>query len=226
MSKKYSIHWENDQIVSVEVDGVAYAHTDQVPDPADRAQIERLIARSSGDDFDEDFDTEFDQKFESEFKELEKQSARLPVILVGIFLAVGVLMLVIAALATVSTLRTLSREVSAPGEVVDLVVRPSQDAETGRVTDYTYPVVDFYLPDETHLRFELNEGSSPPSYEIGDQVTILYDPDHPRQARIKSFSSTILMWILPAITGLVGVVFSGVSVAAWWFLVRKSDQEP
>jgi hypothetical protein len=55
----------------------------------------------------------------------------------------------------------------------------------------------------------MTEGSSVPSHEVGDEVTVLYDPDHPLNARIKSFGSYVLMWILPGITGILGLGFLG-----------------
>ena len=54
---------------------------------------------------------------------------------------------------------------------------------------------------------QLSEGSNPASYEIGDEVTVLYEPEYPLDARIKSFESSALMWVLPAITGILGIAF-------------------
>ena len=45
------------------------------------------------------------------------------------------------------------------------------------------------------------------SHEVGDEVTVLYNPDRPLEARIKSFGSSALMWILPGITGILGLGF-------------------
>jgi succinate dehydrogenase/fumarate reductase cytochrome b subunit len=35
----------------------------------------------------------------------------------------------------------------------------------------------------------------------------LYDPQNPLDVRIKSFGSSALMWVLPGITGILGVGF-------------------
>lgn len=214
MAKKYSLNIENDEVVSVEVDGVQYDSPDQIPDPEDRAKILRLMSTSTDDEFDQDFD----QEFEAEFRELERQSAQFPKIIVSIFLLIAVIMLTIAAIATVSTVKRLAREQSTPGRVVDVVVRPSWDNERRISTDYYYPVVEFYLPGEVRQTVQLSEGSSPPSYQTGESITVLYDPDHPLDARIQSASSTILMWILPGITGVMGLAFLAAGLFAWWFL--------
>jgi hypothetical protein len=216
MTKKYSVNMENDEVVSVEVDGVRYDNPDQIPDAEDRDKILELISKSSGEDF--------DKEFEAEFRELERQSAGAPKIIVSVFLAVGALMLVIALLSTVSTIRALDREESAPGQVVDMTVRQSRDSETQTINEYYYPVVEFDLPDGTHKRVQLSEGSWPPEYELGQPVTILYDREHPLDARIKSVSSTILKWILPGITAIVGAVFLGVTLLVQRFMQSEAEE--
>jgi hypothetical protein len=62
----------------------------------------------------------------------------------------------------------------------------------------------------------MDEGSSSPQYEAGDEVIVLYEPDRPLEARIKSFGSSALMWILPGITGVLGIAFLGAVI-----VVRK-----
>jgi uncharacterized protein DUF3592 len=219
MKKKYSVNWENDEVVSVEVDGVQYDNPDQIPDPDDRAEILRLMSRSNDEDFDQAFGKEFDKEFEEEFRQLERDSARFPKIIVGIFLAVAVIMLGIAAVSAVSTSRTLSREKSASGRVVDLVAHKDQ---AGQV--FYFPVVEFYLPDESRQTVQLSEGSTSPEYTTGEAVIILYDPEQPNTARIKSFGSTLLMWIVPIITGVVGLAFLAATLFAGWLLKPKAKE--
>ena len=62
----------------------------------------------------------------------------------------------------------------------------------------------------------MTEGSSAPAHEVGDEVTVLYDPDRPLDARIQSFGSSALMWIWPGITGILGLAFLGAVI-----VVRK-----
>jgi hypothetical protein len=64
----------------------------------------------------------------------------------------------------------------------------------------------------------MSEGSSSPQYEAGDEVTVLYNPNRPLDARIKSFGSSALMWVLPGITGILGVAFLGAVVAVRRFM--------
>lgn len=213
MPKKYSLNVENGAVVSVEVDGLQYASPNEIPAAEDRAQIELLISRTGGEDADQAFDKEFDKQFEEDSRKLEEQSDRFPAIILALFLGISVLMLAIAAIFAVSTLRALSREASAPGRVVELVARQDQ---AGKV--FYYPVLEFYLPDESRQTIQLSQGSSTPAYEQGEAVTILYDPARPRSARIKSTANALVAWTVPIITGILGVAFLAAALFARSFL--------
>ena len=65
-------------------------------------------------------------------------------------------------------------------------------------------------PDDPALMGEA-EGSLLPLLEVlRDTVPApSYDPEHPLDARIKSASSNALMWVLPSITGILGIAFAG-----------------
>jgi len=82
------------------------------------------------------------------------------------------------------------------------------------VQEYYYPVVEFVASDGKRRNIQMSEGSYPASYEVGDDVVVLYEPDHPIDVRIQSMSSTIGMWILPGITGIIGIGFLVAVLAA------------
>ncbi len=129
-----------------------------------------------------------------------------------IFLAVAIILLAVSGVSAYSSSQTVSREQSAPGKVVDLVVRQSQggvNSEGTRIApqDYYYPKVEFALPDGTVKTVQLAEGSWPPAYEKGDQVTVRYDPTRPINARIQSSTGDLMMWFVPGITGFLGLIF-------------------
>ena len=214
MEKKYSLNTRDGEIVSIEIDGVEYSNTDEIPDPEDRAKVEMLITNTIEDGFGDDFDGEF----EEEFRQLERQSAKFPYLIVGIFAVIAIILLSIAVISGANTIRRHAREVSAPGQVVDMVVRRYQDPDTQQVDKYYYPVVEFNLPNGNLRTVQLSEGSWPAAYAIGDPITVLYDPQQPNNARIQSSSSTLLAWIGPGITGLVGLAFLAAAICTWWFL--------
>ena len=206
MAIKYSINWENDEAVSFEVDGVTYNSLDDVPKERDRNKLAAMMDAAADDEAFED--VKFDEK---EFEELRK-AAEDPTMerwVLGGFTAIAVVMLLITAIATFSNIRKIAKEESAPGRVVDVVVRRELvDQENDIVRDYYYPVVEYIPIDGRKRTVQLSEGSDSPYYEKDDEVTIRYDPDHPLDARIKSASSNALMWVLPVITGLLGIAFA------------------
>jgi hypothetical protein len=202
MAKKtYSINWEDDEPVSFEVDGLRYESLDDIPDATDRLKLEAMMDAAETAEFDAEF-----EKIEQEMQ--QKQGIAIEKIILPIFTGVAILMLLIAGIASVSNIMKINREESAHGVVTDMKMERSYVNEEDRVVEeYYYPVVEFMASDGRRRNIQMSEGSSPPSYEVGDEVVVLYEPDHPIEARIKSLSSTIGMWILPGITGIIGIGF-------------------
>lgn len=205
--KKYSINWEDDEPVSFEVDGVVYESLDEIPDEADREKLTGMMDGSLEQQFEREF-RDFDKEFEKTAEEAKKSAESMQKIVLGVFTGVAMLMLLIAAISSYSAIAKMSREASAPGRVVEMIERREYVNEQDRVVqDYYYPVVEYVSADGRPHTVHMTEGSSVPSHEVGDEVTVLYDPDHPLDARIKSFGSYALMWILPGITGILGLGF-------------------
>jgi hypothetical protein len=53
---------------------------------------------------------------------------------------------------------------------------------------------------------------------VGEEVTVLYNPERPLDARIKSIGSAALLWVLPGITGILGLGFLGAVMAVRKFM--------
>ena len=218
--KKYSINWEDDLPVSFEVNGVQYESIEDVPNEGDRRKLEAMM--------DSSFDVDFN---DAEFEQLRKDTERIskfPVekVVLWIFTGVAVLMLLIAGISSFSAISKISREASAPGLVVDMTERREYVNEQDRVIrEYYYPVIEYVSNDGKRHTVQLSEGSQTPSYEIGDEVTVLYDPEHPLDARIDSFGSSALMWVLPGITGVLGIAFLVAVLVVWKVMIPEQDTE-
>lgn len=205
--KKYSINWENDEPVSFEVNGVAYESLDDVTDWKDRDKLAAMLHASADDDDVED--VKFDEK---EFEELRKaaESPTMERWVLGGFSAIAVIMLLVSAMSIFSNVQKLGREESAPGRVVDVAVERVVVNEQERIVrDFYFPVIEFIPIDGRKRTVQVSEGSDAPFYEKGDEITVAYDPEHPLDARIKSADSSALMWVLPSITGILGIAFAG-----------------
>jgi hypothetical protein len=211
--KKYSINWENDEPLSFEVDGVQYESLDQVPDEADRSKLEAMMNASVVEEFEEEF-KDFDKEFQKDWEAHKKTAASTEKLIFGIFSGVAVLMLLIALISSFNTILKMSREERAQGRVVEIVHRREYVNEQDRVVqDYYFPVVQFVSQNGRRHTVHMTEGSSVPLHEVGDEVTVLYNPERPLEARIQSFGSAALMWVLPGITGILGLAFLGAVLA-------------
>ena len=213
--KKYSINWENDEAVSFEVNGVTYESLDDIPNWKDRDKLTAMMQAAEDDEaFDENL--KFNEK---EFEQIRKAADdnSMERIVLTLFTGVAVLMLVITVVSTFFNFQKLSREESAPGRVVEVIMEREYVNQQDRIVrEFYFPVVQFTAEDGRRREVKMSEGSDPPSHEVGDEVTVLYDPDHPLDARIQSFAGTAFMWTLPVITGILGLAFGG----GVWF-VRK-----
>ena len=211
--KKYSINWENDEPSSFDIDGVTYNSLDDVPNEKDRNKLAAMVDDFANDDAE---NVKFDEK---EFEELRK-AANDPTMerwVLGGFTSIAVVMILVAVIASFLNIQKIAKEESAQGRVVDVVVRREVvDQQNRIVRDFYFPVVEFVAIDGHKRTVQLSEGTDSPYYEKGDEVTVRYDPDHPLDARIKSTGSNMLMWILPGVTGILGIAFAGAV-----FVVKK-----
>lgn len=197
--KKYSIHWEGDFPSSYEVNGVQYETLDDVPDESDRRKLKAMS------------DASFTADIDAEIEAQKQKGIPAEKIILLVFSTFAAIMLVIAFFSSFGVISKISKEESADGRVVDMIMKiqyTTIENQTEPVAEKYYsPVVEYRSSDGRFHSVQLMEGSSPASFEIGEDVTVLYDPEHPLDARIKSFGSSALMWVLPAITGILGISF-------------------
>ncbi len=199
LKKKYSIHWEGDFPSSYEVNGVGYETLEDVPDESDRRKLQAMA------------DASFTADMDAEIEAQKQKGIAAEKIILWVFSAVAAIMLVIAFFSSFGVISKISKEESADGRVVDMIVKvryTTIENQTEPIAEkYYYPVVEYRSSDGRFHSVQLMEGSSRASFEIGEDVTVLYNPEHPLDARIKSFGSSALMWVLPTITGILGISF-------------------
>jgi hypothetical protein len=171
MAKKtYSINWEDDEPVSFEVDGVRYESREDVPDETDRLKLEAMMDAAERGEFDAEF-----EKIEQEIQ--QNQGIAVEKIILPIFTGVAILMLLIAGIASMSNIRKINREESAPGVVTDVKMERSYVNEEDRVVqEYYYPVVEFVANDGRRRNIQMSEGSSPASLKRGMMLLCCMSP--------------------------------------------------
>lgn len=85
---------------------------------------------------------------------------------------------------------------------VEAVVSEIEERSSEGSISY-YPVFSFVDREGEVHRITAGWGSNPPSHEIGDTVTLLYDPAEPHEARRDGFVS---LWLAPTIAGALALI--------------------
>lgn len=128
---------------------------------------------------------------------------------IGIVALVAVVLTAVGAVFAVrgfqglrSTRRFVAASASATGTVTDSVGRWYRNTgdEPG-FSRLSHPVVRFITGDGRTVEFESQAGSNL-APKVGQQVTVLYDPLKPEEAKLKSF---MMLWALPSILTALGV---------------------
>jgi len=146
----------------------------------------------------------------------------------GLFLIVGIIMLLVSAVAYVHEVSFAKSALITNGTVIDVVDTlddngvPLTNAATNNMgADSSYhPVVQFEVGGKKYV-FTSNTGSNPPSYSQGDAVQVVYNPENPADARIHSWFS---QWGFVVIALLIGVVFSLIGCFMLRFCKRIAEQ--
>ena len=115
----------------------------------------------------------------------------------------AVILSVVAAWYAYSSWTFYSKGVEAQGTVVRLEEHYSSDSGTSYSPVYSYTV------NGQQYEYESVNSSYPPAHEVGDVVTLLYNPDKPNKARENSFWE---LWLLPVILCPVSIFMIALSV--------------
>jgi hypothetical protein len=139
-------------------------------------------------------------KPQSPLTDTSGNAAAFPLALFVIFLAIGLAMLSGAGYSTLETRHDIAVGTTANGTVTDLFHGSDSDGDS-----VYYPRVRFVTQSGDVIEFTGSNGASPPAFEVGETVSVLYDPISPGNARINGFFQ---LWLLPMILGAMGSVFA------------------
>lgn len=113
-----------------------------------------------------------------------------------IFGGLGALLLAIAALLYFREQAFLSSAETATGTVSDFDISSSDDSTT------YCPVIEFRTKRGENVRYFGNVCSSPPSYDIGQKVEVIYDPENIKHVQMNGFWSKYVGVFVLAVIGL------------------------
>jgi hypothetical protein len=129
-------------------------------------------------------------------------------------LLTGVASLGIAGYYWEQTDAFLANAAEATGEVI--VMREEDrhiqlSRQQGEAEETYRPVIQFSTGEGRVVRIDSIVSSYPPRYAVGDKVRVLYDPDHPAEARIDDF---IDLWSRPVFAAGVGLILAVLGAAS------------
>ncbi len=84
------------------------------------------------------------------------------------------------------------------------------DSENGGSTMYT-PIFEYHYQGVKRT-YKSSTSSSSRSFEIGEQVEVLVDPENPNSVMVNTFWE---QWFLPLVLGFMGCMFSGLGYMAY-----------
>ncbi len=131
-----------------------------------------------------------------------------------ILLGLGLVLLVVAVVVWHVKTEFRRSAVRADGTVVEMSSHRS--VNNGRTTETYCPTVEFADADGRITTFDTGVCSSPARYEVGDGVTVLYQPGHPENAAVDGMDDWLVVIFL-AFAGCVLLVI-GIVVA-----IRAAD---
>ena len=114
-----------------------------------------------------------------------------------VFGGIGAVLLLIGGLVFYNEQKFLKKAEVVNGTVVDYNLSSSTDGGS------TYcPVIDFNTKNAEPVRFYANVCSSPPSYNIGEQVEVVYDPEDIKHVQMNGFWSQYTGVVVLSCVGL------------------------
>lgn len=129
----------------------------------------------------------------------------------NIFLAVGMIMLIVSLVLYYNSKRFEATAVKTSGTVVDLIAKSS-----GRSSGTMYsPVVTYTDANGTRHRYIANFSSNPPGYTIGETIAVYYDPKNPDRPHLAGWGEYIGVMV----TSFIGLVFS--LIGGCYHILRK-----
>jgi len=132
-------------------------------------------------------------------------------------LMIGVVLFVLAGVLAITASREPGHLVRAPGTVVRIV----QDSDAMRAYR---PIVAYLATDGRRREVAGNTASTVPAYDIGENVDVLLDPDHPeRAALIDDFAQRWFPVAVPALLAIASFAIGGLLIAGER---RRRQSEP
>jgi len=135
-----------------------------------------------------------------------------------VFTLIGAGMLIGTFFIHKNTSEFIEKSIETQGTVIELL-----ESHSSSSSDYsiTYkPLVQFTDNKGTQIQFLSSTSSNPPSYSVNEKVEVIYNPESPNKAKIKSFFS---LWGGATILGILGLVFFIIGGSIIAYRIKKNN---
>lgn len=169
----------------------------------------------------EKLEEENESQIESEFKAMRARAqthvnSKMPRMVGMIFMGFGIIMLAVVGYIIKSNYEFSRRAIPVMGKVIGFNNHESSDDDGGSTTMYT-PIFEYNYNAQTYT-YTSSASSSSPTFDIGENVEILVDPDSPGDVLVNAFWEK---WLLPIILGFMGTMFTGLGYMAYRVLGKS-----
>lgn len=127
-----------------------------------------------------------------------------------ILLAIGILLLLVASVILKQSLAFVAGSEHATGTVIRL------EASSGDSDDSYAPVFRIITKENQEIIYTHDISTSPPSWDIGEQATFLYDPVQPAAVRLSTYFG-VFSWSIV----LMGAAVFLMTIGGSYFLLRR-----
>jgi hypothetical protein len=136
-------------------------------------------------------------------------------LIIGIvFPLVGGLLFAIGLFLFIRTRIFLGKAQEVQGTVIEMIWSSSSDGGGGYSPKYQFRTISGQM-----ITVQDSLSSSPPMFQVGQTIDVLYDPENPQDARIKKFWSLYFVSIL--LCGM-GFIFGGIGIVLLIFSLMEA----
>ncbi|MBK7883922.1 MAG: DUF3592 domain-containing protein [Chitinophagaceae bacterium] len=141
-------------------------------------------------------------------------------IIPGIFFIIGIFLLITAVTFYIDKKKFISNSLQVKGKVIKMIESRSSSTRSSR-SHLVYAPVIAYIVNSKEYAFTSPIKSSPPAYEIGEEVTVYYDKNDPANAQLNSLKD----YLITIVSGGLGFLFTVIPVIIFFAEKRKNKSK-
>ncbi|MBI6530845.1 DUF3592 domain-containing protein [Proteus vulgaris] len=134
-----------------------------------------------------------------------------------IFAIIGVVIFIVALFVIKSELHLVRNGIETTGVIIDLSMSNSSNERS-----VYHPIIQFTTNDNREITFRSLEGSNPPRFHLGENISVIYLQNDPQRATINNFLG---LYGAGTILGVFGLVFALTGLIPLYFIRRRASRD-